>query len=735
MDVLLHRCDGIPDGCMFSVKAGPMRRQAPFESGRPLKFSAEAANCNEIQLDILEILGQHKLVLTPTKDRYEVKWASKSRTMTCEVEVRRASDGLHRPVHGREVSAKPPSTKGGQTAAGARVNGSNSRRHEAVLSAERYMERHSIVEGVQNALQRTMSEKPVDPFKYMAAQLLATGTAPASVGEGEHRSSAILDESSGVQEGMLRDTATKATKQAMSIASLTSGSAANSVASHIVAACEKAFALTIPGKGDVATVCTNSDGSEVVPLNVSMEEGAVTPGSVCIPGADRTGGRADARGATISADVETSEAETGSLMGEANEANSKVLAAASFKDTLSAHPPLQAACIAARGATNQLAPAAPSKVEASEAETVSLAGEVEIEENAALVAAESFEDILSTYPPLQLVSNVARGATNQLPPAAPSNVTSSQAETGSFLGEAESEANAKVLAAESFERVFSADPVLQALSTNQQVTAEEAKAWLKRFLQKADNTGEMSKVLEAFSNAQIPRTPSPPMPLIVPSPASAALHVQPNKTPTTPGLAPVLAADRPPTTTSRLQRDLIEASRSDPPLLHPKPLPAPPEGASLEPVAAPLSSPAVIARTEDSVLPSSPPPPTAPPTPSSLARQDSPQPPVEEPPILPEEPLQMRFEAELQPPQPRPIISAKSVASSMTIDQLLDDADDPSSQHVFQTVARQSLEMLLTWRADGVSDVSKVTFAASPVANCVVAGNRGRDDAPTLPAS
>lgn len=184
MDILLHRCDGIPEGSMLSVRAGHTRRQAPFEPGRPLKFPLEVATCSEIQVDIMAILGRAKLTLTPGTDRYvlQLETTGEKRKMSCEVEVRNNNinsfrdDTLAtppkpistRPSNGATERKRPQPTNVART--------SSSRRHDNAISVQRYMERHRLVEAMQSALKATVSDRPEDPFSYMANRLLMAGT-------------------------------------------------------------------------------------------------------------------------------------------------------------------------------------------------------------------------------------------------------------------------------------------------------------------------------------------------------------------------------------------------------------------------------------------------------------------------------------------------------------------------------------------------------------------------------
>lgn len=195
MDIYVHRCDGIPDGSMLSVRAGHTRRQAPLELGRPLKFPAEVSACDEIQVDILALLGRAKLAIRPATDRYDVflEPASGRSTMSCEMEVRRAPNVAATPT--RPPGSRPPSaTKRPQTAGLSRTSGcTSSRRHEVAMSAQKYMERHGLVLAVQQAMQVTVSDRPDDPLTCMANQLLLLASEMKTMALEEGSTQAVVE--------------------------------------------------------------------------------------------------------------------------------------------------------------------------------------------------------------------------------------------------------------------------------------------------------------------------------------------------------------------------------------------------------------------------------------------------------------------------------------------------------------------------------------------------------------
>lgn len=167
---------------MLSVRAGNIRRQAPLEFGRPLRFPAESTACEEIQVDILALLGRGKLDLRSATGTYDVHLdpINGHPTMSCEMEVR---------CKPRATASRPP--------AGLTAGCKSSRRHEAVMSATKYMESCGLVLAVQQAMHMTVTDRPDDPLKYMADQLLRLAVEAKAIAAEE----GSFNEEPGSQQG------------------------------------------------------------------------------------------------------------------------------------------------------------------------------------------------------------------------------------------------------------------------------------------------------------------------------------------------------------------------------------------------------------------------------------------------------------------------------------------------------------------------------------------------------
>lgn len=160
----MQRVEGVPSDCFFAVRAGHSRRQVLAEANKSLKFPEEVADCTELQVELLTVLGRTTLRLEPGQDHYALELTTAGASfdlspVKCEVEVRRDS-----PPCSRQQVPQGPSS-GGSVA-----------RHERAISAQRYMEQHGLLEAVQTAMEATVKKRPADPIPLMA-QLLVEAAA------------------------------------------------------------------------------------------------------------------------------------------------------------------------------------------------------------------------------------------------------------------------------------------------------------------------------------------------------------------------------------------------------------------------------------------------------------------------------------------------------------------------------------------------------------------------------
>lgn len=435
----MHRCDGIPKDCMLSVRAGYTRRQAPLELGRPLKFPVEAASCDEIQVDILALLGRAKLAIKAVTDRYDVHLEppSGSNKMSCEMEVRRASSTAV--TSAKFAGSKSQSANKRPTTAGTRATGgtTSSRRHEAAMSAQKYMERHGLVLAVQQAMQVTVSHQPDDPIIYMADQLrtlaaemksaaLEEGASPQVAGETTSQPTSEEKPVEGAGASVpeeLPEGDEPPQLPSLRLTSLVSAAGAESGVELDGQSADRSRA-----EGDGNSAAPHAPGVEPSETVITRDSGG-GPGSVATgflpqPPPSTCGGRTPS----------LSQADHGTILGEAeSEASAQAFAETSFRQALvQANQCLNAEANGAR----------PVAVDAVPGQSPSQGG-------GGPMSAASLR-------------------VPQAPSACGMSASLSQAEHGTILGEAESEASAQAFAEESFR--------LAMVQAGNSMAAEEAVA-------------------------------------------------------------------------------------------------------------------------------------------------------------------------------------------------------------------------------------------------------------------
>lgn len=167
LGVSVASADGLPDGCLLSVRVGGQRRQMPLKphaGGGQLCFdNAVVGAVQPIRVDVLSCLGSLSASpreLRAGKLRVDLGSADgkSMNVVLCfeDLEGRAASS------HSSPVRPKPSSAEFSRTA-----------------SARRYLEEHDLMEVVRGALNRVLLERPEDPHQMLADEVLKAGEARA----------------------------------------------------------------------------------------------------------------------------------------------------------------------------------------------------------------------------------------------------------------------------------------------------------------------------------------------------------------------------------------------------------------------------------------------------------------------------------------------------------------------------------------------------------------------------
>jgi len=171
MEVSLLEADGIPEGCIISVRAGTTRRQAAVEAGKPCKlaFPKGVSYANPFKVDLLAPLGDTTFEVNNASEKYpfEVKSRYGGKSMHVTLRVREDSskaacldelDGLHS-VH-QSIGESLNTSCSGETSA---------RRHQAALGQRAYFDSHNLLSWVHDLMQDLARDRPEDPWSYIDA--------------------------------------------------------------------------------------------------------------------------------------------------------------------------------------------------------------------------------------------------------------------------------------------------------------------------------------------------------------------------------------------------------------------------------------------------------------------------------------------------------------------------------------------------------------------------------------
>lgn len=173
MEVSLIEADGIPEGCLISVRAGSTRRQAPVEANKPCKllFPTGVIGANPFKVDLLAPLGNTVFEVNAGKEKYpfEVKSRYGGKSMHVTLRVREDSkqsacfadnelDGLH----GVRQSIS-------ENLARASAAECPARRHQVALEHRAYLDSHDLLPWVHSLLEDLIRDRPDDPWTFIDA--------------------------------------------------------------------------------------------------------------------------------------------------------------------------------------------------------------------------------------------------------------------------------------------------------------------------------------------------------------------------------------------------------------------------------------------------------------------------------------------------------------------------------------------------------------------------------------
>jgi len=203
MELHVVATEGIPEGCVLSVRAGATRRQAPVSADRPFRFPTTSAEAMPFKVDVLEPVASARLILRPGDERrtdcqYTIPLEPASSSTEAATDKRGADKGEGggkaaeqdpetsvtfsvRPTEEQlkkeeenakkaELEATNEGTSRPASSKGLRVGSSVSSRVGQANAAREYLDQHNLVEFTQLLVQSVIKEQPERPYEFMAKQ-------------------------------------------------------------------------------------------------------------------------------------------------------------------------------------------------------------------------------------------------------------------------------------------------------------------------------------------------------------------------------------------------------------------------------------------------------------------------------------------------------------------------------------------------------------------------------------
>ena len=177
MELHVVETEGIPEGCVLSVRAGATRRQAPVSSDRPFRFNCSVDEAAPFKVDVLEPVATARLILRPGEERRS------DCQYTIPLEPSNSFEGsapspTSPPSGGNKdmfvTIAVSPSDETPEAEELARTEeaekGLSSSRIGQANAAREYLDKHNLVEFTQLLVQSVIKEQPERPYEFMSRQ-------------------------------------------------------------------------------------------------------------------------------------------------------------------------------------------------------------------------------------------------------------------------------------------------------------------------------------------------------------------------------------------------------------------------------------------------------------------------------------------------------------------------------------------------------------------------------------
>mmetsp|Transcript_78263 Transcript_78263/g.135794 ORF Transcript_78263/g.135794 Transcript_78263/m.135794 type:complete len:235 (+) Transcript_78263:93-797(+) len=213
MELHVVSTEGIPEGCVLSVRAGATRRQAPVAADRPFRFPTLPQEALPFKVDVLEPVASARLILRPGEERRtDCQYTIPLEGVGAEdkaAEQGAADDSMNvtiavRPTEEAEKAAAKvaESKEEGDAVTRKKSGGSSaSSRHGQASAAREYLDQHNLVEFTQLLVQSVIKEQPDKPYAFMARQFYFPDPKPrpntsptVNTGKADHVLPSAVDE-------------------------------------------------------------------------------------------------------------------------------------------------------------------------------------------------------------------------------------------------------------------------------------------------------------------------------------------------------------------------------------------------------------------------------------------------------------------------------------------------------------------------------------------------------------
>jgi len=164
MEVTLLDVQGLPPGCLVSVRSGTTRRQALADPDKLRLFFPAGLEANpSLKVDLLAPLGSSEIQFQPGANAYPIQLPINGAIGSVTLAIRE----IEKPVPKMDLNAIASMEYTKDDKGRPSTPGTASRRHRLALAARTYLDDHQLLMFVQSMLQGLIRDRPDDPWDYI----------------------------------------------------------------------------------------------------------------------------------------------------------------------------------------------------------------------------------------------------------------------------------------------------------------------------------------------------------------------------------------------------------------------------------------------------------------------------------------------------------------------------------------------------------------------------------------